>query len=70
MDILGDINASGTTILLVTHDVKVAARSERVLFMMDGQLVADKRFGKYEKEREDLKTREHQLGQWLTSMGF
>ncbi|MBR2563481.1 MAG: ABC transporter ATP-binding protein [Paenibacillus sp.] len=70
MDILGDINATGTTILLVTHDVKVAARSERVLFMMDGNLVADKRMGKYVKEREDLKSRESQLGQWLVSMGF
>jgi putative ABC transport system ATP-binding protein len=70
MDILGDINAAGTTILLVTHDVKVAARSERVLFMMDGHLVADKRIGKYDKEKQDLKARESRLAQWLSEMGF
>lgn len=70
MDILGDINAAGTTILLVTHDVKVAARSERVLFMMDGKLVADKNIGKYARERQDLKNRESHLSQWLTEMGF
>ncbi|WKL03096.1 ABC transporter ATP-binding protein [Paenibacillus amylolyticus] len=70
MDILGDINATGTTILLVTHDVKVAARSERVLFMMDGKLVADRNIGKYARERQDLKTRESHLAQWLTEMGF
>ncbi|WP_427050543.1 ABC transporter ATP-binding protein [Paenibacillus sp. TC-CSREp1] len=70
MDILGDINAAGTTILLVTHDVKVAARSERVLFMMDGHLVADKRIGKYDKHKQDLKARESRLAQWLTEMGF
>ncbi|KOY15739.1 ABC transporter ATP-binding protein [Paenibacillus xylanivorans] len=70
MDILGDINAAGTTILLVTHDVKVAARSERVLFMMDGKLVADKNIGKYARERQDLKARETHLAQWLTEMGF
>ncbi|MBT2284302.1 ABC transporter ATP-binding protein [Paenibacillus polymyxa] len=70
MDILGDINRAGTTILLVTHDVKVAARSERVLFMMDGKLVADKNIGKYASERQDLKTRESHLTQWLTEMGF
>ncbi|WP_433745681.1 ABC transporter ATP-binding protein [Paenibacillus amylolyticus] len=70
MDILGDINRAGTTILLVTHDVKVAARSERVLFMMDGKLVADRNIGKYARERQDLKTRESHLAQWLTEMGF
>ncbi|PYE47520.1 ABC transporter ATP-binding protein [Paenibacillus barcinonensis] len=70
MDILGDINATGTTILLVTHDVKVAARSERVLFMMDGHLVADKKMGKYDKDKQDLKARESRLAQWLTEMGF
>ncbi|MBU5354113.1 ABC transporter ATP-binding protein [Paenibacillus silvae] len=70
MDILGDINATGTTILLVTHDVKVAARSERVLFMMDGHLVADKKIGKYDKEKQDLKARESRLAQWLSEMGF
>lgn len=70
MDILGDINAAGTTILLVTHDVKVAARSERVLFMMDGNLVADKNIGKYDRDKQDLKARESRLGQWLTEMGF
>ncbi|MDT0124136.1 ABC transporter ATP-binding protein [Paenibacillus sp. RRE4] len=70
MDILGDINATGTTILLVTHDVKVAARSERVLFMMDGNLVADKNIGKYDRDRQDLKARESRLAQWLTEMGF
>ena len=47
MALLGEINRSGTTILLVTHDVKVAAKTERVLFMMDGRIVAEKRMGKY-----------------------
>lgn len=69
MDILGDINASGTTILIVTHDVKVAARSERVLFMMDGKLVADRNMGKF-NEQHDLKARESSLGKWLTDQGF
>ncbi|WP_440110435.1 ABC transporter ATP-binding protein [Paenibacillus sp. QZ-Y1] len=70
MDILGDINAAGTTILIVTHDVKVAARSERVLFMLDGKLVADRNIGKYDNKKHDLKLRESQLSKWLTEMGF
>ncbi len=32
MQILLNINRGGTTIMLVTHDVKVAAKTERILF--------------------------------------
>ncbi|MDO3410488.1 ABC transporter ATP-binding protein [Saccharibacillus sp. CPCC 101409] len=70
MDILGEINENGTTILLVTHDVRVAARSERVLFMLDGALTAERNMGKYVKGEDDLKTRENELSGWLAEMGF
>lgn len=40
MDLLVELNADGTTMLLVTHDTHVAAHADRVLFMVDG-LVAD-----------------------------
>jgi len=70
MDILADINRSGTTILLVTHDAKVAARTERVLFMTDGVIVGEKQLGKYRSENGDIRTRENQLSAWLSQMGF
>ncbi|HLO16295.1 MAG TPA: ABC transporter ATP-binding protein [Anaerolineales bacterium] len=70
MEILADINQSGTTILLVTHDVKIAARTERVLFMLDGTLLAEQRLGKYRKECNDIKEREENLSQWLLKMGL
>ena len=70
MDILADINRSGTTILLVTHDVKVASKTERVLFMLDGEIIAEYRLGKYVKENSDDKGREEELSQWLLKMGF
>ena len=41
MDVLGEINEEGTSILLVTHDAKVAARSERILFMRDGKMISE-----------------------------
>jgi putative ABC transport system ATP-binding protein len=54
----------------VTHDVKIAARTERVLFMLDGALLAEQRLGKYRKERNDIKEREENLSQWLLKMGL
>lgn len=38
MDLLAGLNASGSTILVATHDVAVAARTERRLHMVDGVL--------------------------------
>ncbi|WP_058302929.1 ABC transporter ATP-binding protein [Gorillibacterium timonense] len=46
MDLLADINAEGTAVLLVTHDAKVAARTERILFMRDGKIVSEMRLPK------------------------
>ncbi|MEI3613782.1 ABC transporter ATP-binding protein [Pseudogracilibacillus sp. SO30301A] len=40
------INQEGITIMLVTHDAKVAAQSERVLFMKDGQIIDELQLGK------------------------
>jgi len=36
LDLIGRLNASGKTVVLVTHDEKVAARAHRVIHMKDG----------------------------------
>ena len=41
MDLFSKINIEGTAIMLVTHDAKVAARTERILFMSDGKIVSE-----------------------------
>ncbi|MDF2869529.1 MAG: transporter ATP-binding protein [Anaerocolumna sp.] len=41
MGLLMDINKEGTAILLVTHDSKVAAMADRVLFTKDGNIVSE-----------------------------
>lgn len=69
MEILAGINNTGTTIMLVTHDAKVAAKTERVLFMTDGVITGEKYLGKYENDSES-KEREAQLSSWLSQMGF
>lgn len=70
MELLADINNSGTTIFLVTHDIKIAARTERVLFMLDGKISAEKVLGKCPPDNIDIKDREETLTGWLADMGF
>lgn len=52
----------------MTHDVKVAAKTERVLFMVDGEIISEIRMGKY--EHDHLKVREEKLLKWLAVLGF
>lgn len=47
MDILLKINQEGTTVVIVTHDAKVAAQSEHVLFMEDGQIIDELQLGSF-----------------------
>lgn len=70
MRLLADIHQAGTTILLVTHDVRVAAKTERVLFMLDGRIAGEFVASVYDETRDDLKTREATLTAWLTGMKF
>lgn len=48
MDIFSEINAGGTAIMLVTHDAKVAARTERIMFMLDGKIVSELKLPKFD----------------------
>lgn len=70
MDILLDINNSGTTIMLVTHDAKVAAKTERVVFMSDGVIIGEIILGKFNECNDNLKERENKLTNWLLELGF
>lgn len=70
MDILADINQSGTTLIIATHDAKVAAQAERVLYMLDGSIAAEQRLGKYNRVDGELKRREEKLAAWLLKLGF
>lgn len=47
MDLLSDINSEGTAVMLVSHDAKVAARTERIMFMRDGAIVSELKLPKF-----------------------
>ena len=38
LELIGQLNRDGKTIVLVTHDERVAARAHRVIHMKDGQI--------------------------------
>jgi putative ABC transport system ATP-binding protein len=70
MALLAQIHRTGVTILLVTHDVKVAAKTGRVLFILDGRITGEYLPGVYDETRDNLKAREESLTTWLAEMKF
>ena len=47
MQLLTDLNRSGATIILVTHDADIAAYSQRTIYLRDGQITRDERIAGY-----------------------
>lgn len=66
---LTNINAEGTSIMLVTHDMKVASQCERVLYIEDGDIGDEISLGKYQVT-DDMRTRERKLNDWLIKLGW
>ncbi|WP_296561880.1 ABC transporter ATP-binding protein [uncultured Acetobacterium sp.] len=58
LDILEDLNGEGMTIMTVTHDLRVALRAKRVIYLRDGAIAG-------EKELTAGGNREQALDDWL-----
>lgn len=69
MEELNRINSEGTSILLVTHDMKVASRCERVLYIEDGNIRDEITLGKFDPAG-DARGRERRLSDWLMKLGW
>lgn len=67
MNVLDQVNAQGTALMVVTHDPAVAARADRVFYIRDGNIN-----GEYElaKTANVPRERERGLNQWLMDMGW
>ena len=68
MDAFLEINREGTTVMMVTHDSKVASMCERILYLLDGELKGELVLGKY--SGTDGRDRELRTSNWLESMGW
>ena len=68
MEELKKLNDNGTTILLVTHDVKVAAKCKRVLFIVDGNIKGEYNLDK--GENISMRDKERAVNNWLMEMGW
>ena len=59
------LHQEGTTILMVTHDSRVAARCSRILYLLDGCIQ-----GEYAPAGVAAKERETAVSRWLAGMGW
>ncbi len=69
MDELLKLNKEGTTIMMVTHDAKIAARCSRVLYIVDGNIHGEYKLKEASNEKEEME-RERELNNWLLELGW
>ena len=67
LDIMTEINNSGQSIIMVTHDIKTACRGNRILYLRDGIIENELQLGQYSK---DDTTRLKKLQMFLEEMGW
>ncbi|MBP8968555.1 MAG: ABC transporter ATP-binding protein [Lachnospiraceae bacterium] len=82
MEVLSEMvkaNELGTTVLMVTHSERVAASSDRIIYLMDGDIQGELLLGKIHPSEnntdnkstsEILQIRERKLRKWLEEMGW
>lgn len=68
LNILSDLNKTGQSVLMVTHDVKAAIRANRIIYIHDGQINGELSLDPYMPDNE--LERERQILSWLSSKGW
>ena len=62
------LNREGMSILIVTHDSKVASTCDRIMYLLDGRIRGELKLGKPGNSME--KQREERGNRWLMDMGW
>ncbi|MDP4146339.1 MAG: ABC transporter ATP-binding protein [Bacillota bacterium] len=68
LDILSDLNDKGQTVVMVTHDLKAAARASRLIYLKDGRVDGELTLGRFSKESR--KNRELKIFEFLDEKGW
>ena len=69
MNELTKLNKEGTTIMMVTHDAKVAAKCSRVLYIVDGNIQGEYKMPDRDSNVDEMEI-ERGLNNWLMSHGW
>lgn len=69
MDEICRVHDEGTSVMMVTHSVRVAARSQRVIYLSDGRICGELIFNDKGSQNDYVK-REHDLNNWLAEHGW
>lgn len=67
LDVLTDINESGQSVVMVTHDIKSARRGNRIIYLQDGGIMGECSPGKYVSGD---KQRHEKIRRFLEEMGW
>lgn len=67
LNVLSNVNSTGQSIVMVTHDLKSARRGNRIIYLQDGVVKGECDLGKYiPKDKE----RHNKLSSFLNEMGW
>ena len=69
MNELTKLNKEGTTIMMVTHDAKVAAKCSRVLYIVDGNIQGEYKMSDRDSNTDEMEI-ERGLNNWLMAHGW
>lgn len=68
MDLFVGMNKEGSTIMLVTHDSKVAAKARQVLFLLDGHISKKVILGNWNQKSDSLQERQLMVNDIITKL--
>ncbi len=70
------LNQDGTTVMLVTHDMKVAAKCSRIMYIEDGNIKGELSLDKLtdlndaDETQKVFRDRNNKVNNWLSEMGW
>ena len=68
LDVIGELHAGGQSLVMVTHDIKTAARGNRIIYLRDGSVFGELELPPYADD--DKSRRMDNLQKFLERMGW